>query len=136
MRCYFQTIKGVRKLTQFLLVSIKSSRTVEIKMISRLIAECSIIALLLSVGSCAVSYCDMNKRLCNLTGYQHITCESKGAFAPDCPPNAQLVKIDAHIERILNEHNKKRNEIAGGKTYGFNAALKMPTLVSSTTFIL
>lgn len=84
----------------------------------------------LNCASHALNYCDQNKRLCNLTGYQHITCESNGAFSPLCPPKARIIQIDQHIEQILDEHNKKRNEIAGGKTMNFNTAAKMPTIVS------
>lgn len=86
----------------------------------------------LNCESFALNYCDQSKRLCNLTGYQHITCESNGAFSPFCPPKARIVPIDQHIEQILDEHNKKRNEIAGGNTLNFNAAAKMPTLVSKS----
>lgn len=47
-----------------------------------------------------------------------------------------MVSIASHIQQILDEHNRKRNELAGGKIYGFNSAARMPTMVSKQKILL
>lgn len=76
-----------------------------------------------------VNYCDA--QLCNRTEYQHITCTATGDFTAECPKDARaIVLTKVHIQRILDNHNKYRNIIAGGNEPGFNQATRMSTIVS------
>lgn len=91
--------------------------------------EVLLIALSFALVTCHIkNYCE--EELCDLTPYEHITCEATGTLLPDCPSDARVVpltKKDIHL--IVDLHNGARNNLASGNE-GFNPAVRMTTMVS------
>jgi hypothetical protein len=73
-------------------------------------------------------YCD--KSLCtDWTGQvkKHIACP--GNAPVECPSGAKEIVMTPELKNvILDFHNSKRNDLAGGKIPGFPTARRMPTL--------
>lgn len=61
--------------------------------------------------------------------YKNIGCGATEKLGPKCPSDTKYIKFtDEHKKIILDEHNKLRNNIAGGGQNGFNTASRMSTL--------
>jgi hypothetical protein len=89
-----------------------------------------ILAALIAIVSSATDYCD--PEVCTIPGnpvYPHIGCNADKNLGPSCPSDAKYIQLTAeHKKIILEEHNKLRNNIAGGGQNGFNTASRMSTL--------
>lgn len=89
------------------------------------------VILTISIGmACGIkNLCDTN--ICDGFGYKHITCEIFDKFGPQCSDDAKVLEIPDDIkQKIIDDHNKYRNKIAGGSEPGFNSAAKMGTMVT------
>ncbi|EDW00452.1 antigen 5 like allergen Cul n 1 [Drosophila grimshawi] len=71
----------------------------------------------------AQNFCDPS--LCS-RGSRHIGCGHNGRFANGC--RGEFVNINAHRGLILQLHNQRRNQIAGGGLSGFPSAVQMGTM--------
>uniref|UniRef100_A0A0A1XQD0 Venom allergen-1 n=1 Tax=Zeugodacus cucurbitae TaxID=28588 RepID=A0A0A1XQD0_ZEUCU len=71
----------------------------------------------------AANYCD--KSLCGSS--KHIACNNNGRFAASCRNAAMVTLTQANKNLIVQEHNKKRNLVASGKTK-LKAACRMATM--------
>lgn len=49
-------------------------------------------------------------------------------MSPTCPKIAKFVNIDRYKTFIVNFHNQKRNQVAGGNLPGFKSAVRMATI--------
>lgn len=98
-------------------------------MFVKIVASALIVALSMGSTLAIIGYCDQD--LCGLTEYNHITCGATGAFSHSCPRDKREVEMtEAMKTQLLDEHNKKRNAIAGGNEPGYQTAAKMSTMVS------
>ncbi|EDW29954.1 GL15814 [Drosophila persimilis] len=68
------------------------------------------------------NYCDPD--LC--PSGRHVACQNSGRFASGC--RGEFVQIDPYIQLILQLHNERRNQIAGGGVSGFPSAVQMATM--------
>lgn len=75
----------------------------------------------------ADDYCD--PRLC-ANGQTHVACGKKVENGPACPRNAQQITLTPKLQQLLvDEHNKRRNEVAVGLLFGFPTAANMLEMV-------
>ncbi|XP_034654394.1 antigen 5 like allergen Cul n 1 isoform X2 [Drosophila subobscura] len=68
------------------------------------------------------NYCD--PELC--PSGRHVACQNSGRFVSGC--SGEFVPIDPQIPLILQLHNERRNQIAGGGLSGFPSAVHMATM--------
>ncbi|XP_037818691.1 antigen 5 like allergen Cul n 1-like [Lucilia sericata] len=74
----------------------------------------------------ATDYC--SKKICN-KGDTHIACDNDGEFHSNCPDDAEKREISETLKKlIVDEHNEKRNIIAGGGEKHLKAACRMATM--------
>ncbi|XP_011295896.2 antigen 5 like allergen Cul n 1-like [Musca domestica] len=78
------------------------------------------------LSTAATNYCKSG--LCP-TGQTHIACNNTGKFYSSCSKDAAMVQIGPNLQKfIVNQHNNKRNLIAGGKVAKFKPACRMATM--------
>ncbi|XP_043658651.1 antigen 5 like allergen Cul n 1 [Drosophila teissieri] len=86
-----------------------------------------LILVLVTALSSAQNYCD--PELC--PSGTHVACQSSGRFVSGC--SGEFVQVDPHIPLILQQHNERRNLIAGGGVSGFPSAVQMATMAWDAT---
>ncbi|XP_037940527.1 antigen 5 like allergen Cul n 1-like [Teleopsis dalmanni] len=73
----------------------------------------------------ATDYCV--PRICP-SGIKHIACKNTFQLASACPTDAYVIDLSPFITTILDEHNTKRNQIAGGDLNGYLSATRMASM--------
>ncbi|XP_023302468.2 antigen 5 like allergen Cul n 1-like [Lucilia cuprina] len=91
---------------------------------NKFIAICCI-AILFDLAK-ATDYC--SDSICDGKKGSHIACDHDGEFSSSCPDDAEMVEMTSSLQKlIVDEHNKKRNIIAGGDD-DFKPACRMATM--------
>ncbi|KAM7350298.1 antigen 5 like allergen Cul n 1-like [Cochliomyia hominivorax] len=78
----------------------------------------------LAASVTATDYCKLN---CD--DRTHIGCKNNGKFSSECPKDAEIRDMTDSLKKlILDEHNEKRNTIAGGEYDKLKPACRMGTM--------
>uniref|UniRef100_A0A1A9VG34 SCP domain-containing protein n=1 Tax=Glossina austeni TaxID=7395 RepID=A0A1A9VG34_GLOAU len=75
--------------------------------------------------SAQIDFC--NKELCPYQGV-HVACGKNRTFSENCEGEVKLEDMRDYISLILDEHNRYRNQLAGGNVSDFDSAVRMPVL--------
>lgn len=90
----------------------------------------SVLAAALVASVSSTDYCD--PKVCTVPPnpvFPNIGCGATNDLGPSCPSDAKYVQFtDEHKKIILDQHNKLRNNIAGGGQNGFSTASRMSTM--------
>ncbi|KAL5290423.1 Ag5r.2 family protein [Megaselia abdita] len=81
---------------------------------------------LLGVYSATANYCGQ-AGLCG-ANQKHVTCGASGGMSSSCPSGAQFIDLASMKNDIVNSHNEKRNQVAGGKIAKHSPAVRMATI--------
>ncbi|KAI9581263.1 antigen 5 like allergen Cul n 1-like [Glossina fuscipes] len=72
-----------------------------------------------------IDFC--NRDLCPYQG-EHVACGKNRTFSENCEGEVKLEDMRNYISLILSEHNRYRNQLAGGNVSNFDSAVRMPVL--------